>query len=224
MSKKSKVRHASLEMADPEIVKKKQDVLSKARSKLLNLGEALKSSKGLEVPDQKKTITKSMTQVTLDYFLKHCPTKEKNHIYANTRAPPTRSTLRKQNSMDSYPIKIEISAEDDDAFPDIITRTRPATVCVDKLDAPRDADALALERPRKKLSFRDPEIIGTNNNSSEVNGSKCNGYHTLSKKPSPKSLGMKRSASSNGILQRKPSFDDYDLEVFVVSLRCSCVL
>lgn len=215
-------------MADPEIVKKKQDVLSKARNKLLNLSDALKSSKNLEVPDQKKTITKSMTQVTLDYFFKHSPNKEKNHIYANTRAPPSRSTLRKQNSVDSYPIKIEISAEDDDTFPDIISRTRPATICVDKLDAPRDTDALALERPRKKLSFRDPEIIGTNNNVPKVNGSKYNGYYTLCKKPerklSPKSPKMRRSASSNGILQRKPSFDDYDLEVLVVSLCCSCVL
>ncbi|XP_018565935.1 capon-like protein isoform X1 [Anoplophora glabripennis] len=215
MSKKSKVRHPSLEMADPEVIKKKQDVLSKARNKLLNLSDALKSSKNLEVPDQKKTITKSMTQVTLDYFFKHCPNKERNHIYANTRAPPNgnRSTLRKQNSVGSYPIRIEISAEDDDTFPDIISRTRPATVCVDKLDAPRDADALALERPRKKLSFRDPEIIGTNNNKPKVNGSS---YYTIYKKTerklSPKSPQIKRSASSNGILQRKPSFDDYDLE------------
>ncbi|KAJ8915789.1 hypothetical protein NQ315_004601 [Exocentrus adspersus] len=201
-------------MGDPEIGKKKQDVLSKARSKLLNLSEALKSPKTLEIPDQKKTLTKSMTQVTLDYFLKHFPNKEKNCIYANTRDPSKRNhpTLLKQNSVDSYPIQIKISCEDDETFPDIYSRTKPAPVFVDKLEAPRDAEALALERPRKKLSFRDPEIVGTNNSRLKVNDNKNNGCGTLSRKmerkPSPK---LKRSNSSIGILQ-EPNFDDYDLE------------
>lgn len=41
-----------------------------------------------------------------------------------------------------------------------LNRLRPATVCVDRPSVERrsDAEALALERPRKKLSFKEPEV------------------------------------------------------------------
>lgn len=41
-----------------------------------------------------------------------------------------------------------------------MNRLRPATVCVDRPSVERrsDAEALALERPRKKLSFKEPEV------------------------------------------------------------------
>lgn len=42
----------------------------------------------------------------------------------------------------------------------LLNRLRPATVCVDRPSVERrsDAEALALERPRKKLSFKEPEV------------------------------------------------------------------
>lgn len=72
--------------------------------------------------------------------------------------------LQKQTSVGSYP-QIQVSSFDsdlddgDDLF-STISRTRPATVCVDRpsVDRRSDAEALALERPRKKLSFKEPEV------------------------------------------------------------------
>ncbi|KAG5898192.1 hypothetical protein JTB14_013234 [Gonioctena quinquepunctata] len=221
MSKKNKeirVRHASLDMLDPEtVVKKKQDVLTKAKNKLISLSDALKSNKNLDVADpHKKGMTKSKTQVTLDYFFKHCPNK--NHVYANPRQSTVNTvkrtgSLQKQNSVGAYPIKIEITDEDD--FPaKAITRERPATVCVDKLVPPGDTEALALERPRKKLSFRVPEIIGgySDNRLSKRCGSLMHIPENSGKLLQPQAPGIPRNASFNGILHRQPSFEDDVLE------------
>lgn len=183
-----RARHTSLEMPDPEaaLKNKKQDVLSKARSKFLTLGDALKNRTTLEPPQLKK----SMTQATLEYFFKHSHNKDRHHVYANTRVDPKRSSLQKQNSVGAYPIKIEIHVEDEDEYMNTINRARPATVCVDKVSA-RDTDALALERPRKKISFRD-DIMGY-----EVNGQG----------------NLVRKNGTNGILHKTPSYDNFDLEV-----------
>ncbi|XP_044269724.1 capon-like protein isoform X1 [Tribolium madens] len=193
MSKKSqlvKVRHSSLDMPDPEVVvKKKQDMLTKARNKLFNLGETLKTHK-IDGDQHKKTVT----QATIDYIFKHCP-KEKNHVYANTNIH-TKRNLQKQNSVGAYPIKIEIT-QDSDEEKETIKRSRPATVCVDKVSEGRETAALALERPRKKLSFREPEIVGRHEQ----------------QKTHLEVVGLKRSSSyCNGILHRSPSFEDSDLE------------
>ncbi|XP_076262823.1 uncharacterized protein LOC143197911 isoform X1 [Rhynchophorus ferrugineus] len=145
--KMTKLRHSSLDLADVEIKKKQhQDVLTRARNKILMLGDALKYRK----PDDNKALAKSMTQCTLDYLFKHSQAKEKtDHICNNG----------------SYPIEIRISSYENDLddnehevfYP--ISRMRPATVCVDSPSVNRrsDAEALALERPRKKLSFKEPE-------------------------------------------------------------------
>jgi hypothetical protein len=199
MSKEGRMvraRHASLEMPDPEVVvKKKQDVLTKARNKLMNLGEVLKATKSIEADHHKKT----MTQATIDYFFKHCPNKDKNHVYANANTCK-KNSLQKQNSVGAYPIKIEIT-HDSDEEKEAIKRCRPATVCVDKVSEARETAALALERPRKKLSFREPEIVS------------CMKHHHH-KRHDKESTGLKRSSSyCNGILHRTPSFDDADLEV-----------
>lgn len=142
-------------MADPECVaKKKQDVLSKARTKFWNFSDSLKHNKQLEKEQHKK----SRTQATLDYFFKASHGKDK--VYSNQRYDPNdkKSHLHKQNSIGAYPIKIEITDVDDHGN---FNRMRPATVCVDNIySEAREAEALALERPRKKLSFREPEIMG----------------------------------------------------------------
>lgn len=178
MSKKKeeKVRHVSLEMADPECISKKknhhhhQDVLTKARNKLHGLSDILKHNKQIDHPK------KSMTHFSL---FKHGKCKENEDS--------KRTALQKQNSVGAYPIKIEISSDED-------CRKRSS----DRVNDARQTDALALERPRKKLSFREPEIM--NGNSLMVNS------NVFSE--------MKRSTSFTiGILHRQNSVEDLDLEV-----------
>ncbi|CAH1999421.1 unnamed protein product [Acanthoscelides obtectus] len=198
--KEQRTRHTSLEMPDVEAVTKKKhsDMLQRARHKLLNLSDALKH-RNLEVSEaHKKGMAKSMTQVTLDYFFKHGG-QSKNHIYANTSRvdePKKKQGLHKQHSVGSYPIKIEITDEDDLPV-DAVSEGAHAPACE---DIPRCAEALALEKPRKKLSFRVPEIIGKGRCHQKVNGG-CE----LSE------LRL-RDASDPCALRRASSFEDYDLE------------
>lgn len=150
MSKKNKevlrkTRHSSLDMPEE---KKKQDMLSKARNKLYNLSDVLKPRYDGE--------KKSLTQSTIDYFFKTCPNKDKqSHVYSNDVRNRRATSLQKQHSVGSYPIKIEVVSEDEDEFHPKIKMER--NNC-----EPRETAALALERPRKKLSFREPEIMGYN--------------------------------------------------------------
>ncbi|XP_063925575.1 capon-like protein isoform X1 [Zophobas morio] len=197
MSKKAKMvraRHSSIDMPDPEVVvKKKQDMLTKARNKLMNLGDVLKTGKNVDGEHHKKPVTHA-----IDYIFKHCP-KEKNHVYSNSHTK--KNALQKQNSVGSYPIKIEIT-QDSDEERESAQRSRPATVCVDKMSECRETAALALERPRKKLSFREPEIVGRT--------LKPHDWKPGDKGPEPE---LRRSSSyCNGILHRTPSFEDSDLE------------
>lgn len=149
-----KTRHKSLDMQDSQCyVKKKQDILTTAKKKFWNLSETLRQVKA-PVGDN----LRSKSQVTLDYFFKHHnKTDNSSKVGERTYNPPP---LKKQNSVGSYPIKIEITDTDNI---NKINRTRPATICVGKFfsDA-KEAEAEALERPRKKLSFREPEIMGYN--------------------------------------------------------------
>lgn len=201
-----KTRHPSLEMPDNEIVKKKQhqDMLTKAKNKLLNLSDALKTNRILngDVEHQKK----SRTQSTLDYLFKPCPNRnEKNQIIANSRAQETSvrrvSSLRKQNSVGAYPIKVEVAEEEGEL--DTLSRLRPCTISNERRDELRETAALALERPRKKLSFREPEISG---------------YATQSMKMGSKKMQhvpeLKRSISAhNGLIKGGSSWEDLQLEV-----------
>ncbi|XP_017773145.1 PREDICTED: uncharacterized protein LOC108560201 [Nicrophorus vespilloides] len=216
MSKKrelmAKTRHSSLEMTDPEVVvkeKKKQDMLSKAKNKLYNFGDAItKSNKYIDENSQKK----SRTQATLDYFFKSCPNKpDKNQIYSNNRVNAQNGSLKraaslqKQHSVGSYPIKLDLP-EEKIYNSSTISRLRPATICVDKVNGePRETAALALERPRKKLSFREPEIMGY---AMQVNSRDRRMRNVMTPE-------MKRSSSvTNGDVRRVPSVDleDVDLE------------
>nr|CAI5867069.1 unnamed protein product [Callosobruchus analis] len=195
--REQRTRHTSLDMPDVEAVTKKKhsDMLQRARHKLLNLSDALKH-RNMEVPDtHKKGIGKSMTQVTLDYFFKHGG-QNKNHIYANTSQVEDKKKkqgLHKQHSVGSYPIKIEITDEDD--LP-VDTASREGQQCE---DIPRCAEALALEKPRKKLSFRVPEIVGKGRCQQKVNGCEC-------------ISDLRVNDDSTCALRRSSSFEDYDLE------------
>ncbi|VEN35181.1 unnamed protein product [Callosobruchus maculatus] len=200
MSKKTKeqrTRHTSLDMPDVEAVTKKKhsDMLQRARHKLLNLSDALKHL-NLEVSEaHKKGIGKSMTQVTLDYFFKHGG-QSKNHIYANTSHVDNtkkKQGLHKQHSVGSYPIKIEITDEDDLPV-DTVSREEQHHE-----EIPRCAEALALEKPRKKLSFRVPEIVGKGRGQQKVNGCEC-----------VSDLRVEDGRTCE--LRRSSSFEDYDLE------------
>lgn len=65
-----KTRHSSLDIADGDSAAKKHKhvMLTKARNKLMNFGDALRTSKTLNADvDHGK---KSMAQSTLDYFFK----------------------------------------------------------------------------------------------------------------------------------------------------------
>lgn len=214
-----------------EDAKKKPDVITKARNKLHNLSDSLKSNKHSDLSDQaKKGINKSMTQVTLDCFFKHSPNK--NHVYANSHSEGNKGkTLRKQNSIGSYPIRIEVTDEDDVLPPGGIDRLRPATVCVDKLDGPRDTEALALERPRKKLSFKVPEITGiikkTNkakSDSKDLSSSlNCIAKLNLSVLDS---AGIPRNSSFNGVVHRDDQKwdDENELEVCTNWVICDQII
>ncbi|XP_050312336.1 uncharacterized protein LOC126747631 isoform X3 [Anthonomus grandis grandis] len=154
MSKKlpTKFRHSSLDLVhqrdDPAT---RHDVLSRAKNKLLSLSDALKHRKTDE--NQNKPLPKSITQCTLDYFVKHERAGQKGSC----------KSLKKQTSLSTYP-QIQVSSFESDLDDDVdevfypINRLRPATVCVDRpsVDRRSEAEALALERPRKKLSFKEP--------------------------------------------------------------------
>lgn len=192
-----KTRHKSLDMQDPQcFVKKKQDMLTKAKNKFWNFSETLRQGK---TANSEKEHAKSRTQTTLDYFFKHHSKAEKN-VAGKPHA------LRKQNSVDSYPIKIEITNADDEENDGKISRTRPATICVGRVFS--EAEALALERPRKKLSFREPEIMGyaIHVNSSNLPSKKHNKI--------PVGPEIRRSFSeSDSMMRRGDSVEDLDLEV-----------
>nr|XP_022904319.1 capon-like protein isoform X1 [Onthophagus taurus] len=214
-----RTRHSSLEMPDPELVvkeKKKQDMLTKARNKFF---DAIKSR---NLDGDKK----SRTQATIDYLFKPCPNSknDKNQIYSNSRAQngqneqnghtlPRTSSLQKQHSIDSYPLKIAESV-DDQAIASGIFRNRPATVCVDKLrDELGTTEALALERPRKKISFREPDLEGY---LVQVP------HDIFQKKPNRKAFTpeMKRSGNLNiGTMKKAPSIDLDDPELKSQAMR-----
>lgn len=207
----TKTRHSSLEMPDAEIVakeqKKKQDMLSKAKNKLYNLGDVWNWSR-----HDAEHSKKSRTQATLDYFFKSCPNnKEKVPVQPNPNINRQRraSSLQKQHSVDSHPLKIDLSDDEEYLHPKI-SRDRPATLCVDRINGEaRETAALALERPRKKLSFREPEIMGyAIQVSKDTLPKKNHGKKTMTPE-------MKRSTSVNNTIHRNNSWDDLDLEVLL---------
>lgn len=197
-----KTRHKSLDMQDPQcVVKKKQDMLTKAKNKFWNFGETLRQGKNA---NSDKDHPKSKTQTTLDYFFKHNKAdKAQSNVSSEERLHY--SPLRKQNSVGSYPIKIEITDVDDE---NKISRTRPATICVGRVfSEAREAEALALERPRKKLSFREPEIMGY---ALHVNKNNLPKKHNKI----PVTPEIRRSFSeSDSMMRRDDSVEDLDLEV-----------
>lgn len=204
---------------DSELIKKKQDVLTKARNKLINISEALKSNKNISASNQtKKGMTKSKTQANLDHFYKQ--PSGKNQIFFNVKSQTKERRpipLQKQNSIGSYPIKIQITDENDE----IVANNSRSNLCVDKLEAPLDTEALALEKPRKKLSFKLPEIVDTitrSNNKLGIGGLKqrsgsYRNIRDIMEKASVKPQTLIRNASFNGVLEREESFDDTELEV-----------
>ncbi|CAH1099124.1 unnamed protein product [Psylliodes chrysocephalus] len=203
---------------DSELIKKKQDVLTKARNKLINISEALKSNKNISASNQtKKGMTKSKTQANLDHFYKQ--PSGKNQIFFNVKSQTKERRpipLQKQNSIGSYPIKIQITDENDE----IVANNSRSNLCVDKLEAPLDTEALALEKPRKKLSFKLPEIVDTitrSNNKLGIGGLKqrsgsYRNIRDIMEKASVKPQTLIRNASFNGVLEREESFDDTELE------------
>ncbi|XP_072397005.1 uncharacterized protein [Diabrotica undecimpunctata] len=196
--------------------KKKQDMLSKARNKLFNISEALKTNKNLNVPNQtKKGIIKSNTQVNLDHYLKE--SCDKNQIYINTKSnPPKPNPLQKQHSVGSYPIRIEITNEND-ITQSLNSVSTSSELCLSKGETDIRTEALALEKPRKKLSFRVPEIINTFTENrlgfSTLKNNRSGSYRNIrdiieKAGAKPPFLGT----NLNGVLERQESFEDSDLE------------
>lgn len=89
-------------------------------------------------------------------------------------------------------------------------------VCVDKLEAPRDTEALALEKPRKKLSFMEPEITTNGYRCKSVSNGMRNGHNGRTN--SIKWRPVSEICDKNGALHRNESFDDCDLEVGKINL------
>lgn len=203
----TKTRHSSLDMLDPEVVvkdqKKKQDVLSKARNKLHTFSDVWNWNRQ-DVDGAKK----SRTQATLDYFFRPCPNNKEKHMFTNNSRERRASSLQKQHSVDSYPLKISLG-ENGEHLRNSLSRDRPATISTEKINGEcRETAALALERPRKKLSFKEPEIMGY-----PIQVTK----QPLLKKNSPKkstdARDFQRSVSVNATLRKANSWDDMDLEV-----------
>lgn len=209
-----KTRHSSLDLPDEvpsdptllETVKNKSKQSGGSDiwwNKFANFGEVLKSKNNTN--DSKK----SKTQTTLDYFLKPKNKSDPKPISNNNQNSRIRengrpSSLQKQMSVGSYPILLNIPEET------TISRDRPATVCSEKPAVEHKATlGLNLERPRKKLSFREPEIT-------EFARQKCvTGSETL---PRKNIKPFNTPQLSRGNLQNGTSFTKWasyeDLEVF----------
>lgn len=195
-NKEMKVRHSSLDMQDVEVVKKKQDMLSKARHKLFHFGE--NKTKHSEVPESPTKKGGKYSAIECLFKATHKPIEK---IVDNAGTP--QSKLKKQNSVSSYPIQIQVEEYDC-----TISRDRPATICCGNIDRNLNTAALALERPRKKLSFKEPETYQIEPIESDGRTRKQNTSNLMIP-----TGGMKRSISfTNGII-RTPSVDEYDLEV-----------
>lgn len=208
----TRTRHSSLEMPDAEMVvkeqnKKKQDMISKARSKFFTLGDAWGWSR------HDDTAKKSRTQATLDYFFKSCPKEKVPMPTPDLNRQRRASSLQKQHSVDSHPMKIDISDDEDYLHSNKLTRVRPATLCVDKINGEaRETAALALERPRKKLSFREPELVTTYSGKGSSS--------TLGRKPAPVKKDVRCSTPSlSG--KRDSSWENLELEVVWILSKVS---
>ncbi|CAH1158951.1 unnamed protein product [Phyllotreta striolata] len=200
---------------DSDALKKKPDVLTKAKLKFFNIGEAFKSNKTLSAADSnqpKRGMVKSNTQVNFEQYYRKSP-----QIYHNPESRKERKSnlLHKQTSIDSYPIKIKITDENDE----VICSATKSNLCLDKLEAPPVAEALALEKPRKKLSFKLPEIVETitNNRKLSIGGlrHRSGSYKNIRdiiEKASAKPQALNRTASFNGVLEKEAGFDDAELE------------
>lgn len=221
-----KTRHSSLDLPDdqepspPSSAKKVDGMKTKncggdiLWNKLTNLGDVLKSKNN----NTNTTMTteaagkKSKTQTTLDYFLKPRPKSEvlrsdkrQTGTHAKVRENGRPSSLQKQMSVGSYPVLLNIPEEA------AISRDRPATVCSDKpgVVEHKGAATLTLERPRKKLSFREPEITGYSRHAIAS--------ETLPRKnikPFTTPQMARSSVYNGGGIQKWASYEDLDLEVY----------
>lgn len=208
----TKTKHSSLDLPELEQPSspKKTETRSKITenaiwSKLTIFSDSFKPKNHQQ--NELTTHKKSKTQTTLDYFLKSKPKdiKEKRQTISH---PPNLengrpSSLQKQFSVGSYPVLLNIPEESS------ITRDRPATVCGSNPGAEhKNTVAFNLDRPRKKLSFREPEISGYSKNVGSV---------ILPKKniKAPFTPQMLRSVSYNneGSIHRSSSYENIDLEV-----------
>lgn len=206
----TKTKHSSLdlpELEQPSSPKKPEKKISENAiwSKLTIFSESFKPKNN---NNQTNDVghKKSKTQTTLDYFLKSKPKdiKEKRQTISHPprgleNGRPT--SLQKQLSIGSYPVLLNIPEES------AITRDRPATVCGANPGAEhKNTVAFNLDRPRKKLSFREPEITGYSKLSTDI----------LPRKniKAPFTPQMMRSISyNNEHIQRSASYEDLDLEV-----------
>lgn len=213
----TKTKHSSLEL--PELEQPSSPKKDSPRSKLsesalwtkiTNFGDALKT-KNNHQNAQTNDISQKKSKTTLDYFLKSKPKDIVKSDKRQTISHPPRSyengrpiSLQKQLSVGSSPILLNIPEEA------AISRDRPATVC----GAERKGFELD-SRPRKKLSFKEPEISG------------CSRLVLGNKDVSPKSSirapftpQLTRSHNENNNFQRWASCEDLELEVFKHSLAC----
>lgn len=212
----TKTKHASLELPEleqPESPKKDSPKLKLSENaiwnKITTLGDSLKPKLNHN-PPQNNDVThkKSKAQTTLDYFLKSKPKDIIKSDKRQTISHPPRScengrptSLQKQLSVGSYPILLKIPEES------AITRDRPATVCGDKPGADK---TLSLDsRPRKKLSFKDPEISGC---SRLFVDKETNSIRSSIKAPYTPQMTRSLSVTENN-LPRWSSYEDFDLEV-----------
>lgn len=219
----TKTKQSSLDLPEleqpssPKRTEKSKTSESAIWNKLSTIGDLVKA-KNNHQPNQtnKNNQTpndvhkKSKTQSTLDYFLKSKPkdvtrSEKRKTIGHSTGLENGRPTsLQKQMSVGSYPVLLNIPEEA------AISRDRPATVCGDKPGAEHSKKtvAFAIDRPRKNLSFKEPETGSLPKS--------FMGFDSFMKKSSKSSTPqMNRSLSYNNEnnIHRSTSYEDFDLEV-----------
>ncbi|KAL3276262.1 hypothetical protein HHI36_020977 [Cryptolaemus montrouzieri] len=193
-----KVRHSSLDMPEVEVSKKKFDVLTMARNKLFHFGEHRNKNESPDSPTKKSSGRPSAIESL-------CKATHRPMERVIENVSTQQNKLQKQNSLADHPIQIQVEEYEECT----ISRDRPATICVDKIEQNLGTAALALERPRKKLSFQEPEKMTFGQRSSD-RGVRCRKSDTNNLMLPPG--GMKRSISFTNGMMRTPSVDDFDLE------------
>ncbi|XP_044732743.1 uncharacterized protein LOC123295446 isoform X6 [Chrysoperla carnea] len=186
-------------------------VFNRAKSTLTTIGDVWKTKPQVNNSVNNNEVKKPKTkkQLTLDYFLKPKKSTTKNHVVEKlvitpnqlfgTEQNPTKKILQHQQSMD-----LSMINGTSDHGPNLVSiqKTRPSTIAVFPSERSKTLlDIPETDRPRKKLSFREPEIMGYSFQKNE----------TLPRR-SGQSDKSELFRSVSAVIRSGDSYEDLDLE------------